>query len=233
MYCPLFLQQKVKKMNNNIKLLKKSIIFNGLTNAELDKLLSDISSKPRTIPKGTAILTEGEITNKAYLIVSGEVIISRTDYWGNQSIIAKLTAPDIFGETFAFIEDMPVTVDVTASSQCTLISLERDKILSNVSDSAVKEKLLKNLIYLFAQKNYYLSGKITVLSQRGIRKKLLSYLSQKASENGSSSFDINFNRQQLADYLSVDRSALSSEISKLKEEGLIENHKKHFSLLEP
>lgn len=220
-------------MNNNIKLLKKSLIFNGLTNAELDKLLSDISSKPRTVPKGTAILTEGEITNKAYLIVSGEVIISRTDYWGNQSIIAKLTALDIFGETFAFIEDMPVTVDVTASSQCTLISLERDKILSNVSDSAVKEKLLKNLIYLFAQKNYYLSGKITVLSQRGIRKKLLSYLSQKASENGSSSFDIDFNRQQLADYLSVDRSALSSEISKLKEEGLIENHKKHFSLLEP
>ena len=220
-------------MNNNIKLLKKSLIFNGLTNAELDKLLSDISSKPRTIPKGTAILTEGEITNKAYLIVSGEVIISRTDYWRNQSIIAKLTAPDIFGETFAFIEGMPVTVDVTASSQCTLISLKRDKILSNVSDSAVKEKLLKNLIYLFAEKNYYLSGKITVLSQRGIRKKLLSYLSQKASENGSSSFDIDFNRQQLADYLSVDRSALSSEISKLKEEGLIENHKKHFSLLEP
>lgn len=220
-------------MNNNIKLLKKSLIFNGLTNAEFDKLLSDISSKPRTVPKGTAILTEGEITNKAYLIVSGEVIISRTDYWGNQSIIAKLTALDIFGETFAFIEDMPVTVDVTASSQCTLISLERDKILSNVSDSAVKEKLLKNLIYLFAQKNYYLSGKITVLSQRGIRKKLLSYLSQKASENGSSSFDIDFNRQQLADYLSVDRSALSSGISKLKEEGLIENHKKHFSLLEP
>ena len=177
-------------MNNNIKLLKKSLIFHGLTDAELDELLSDISSKPKTIPKGTAILTEGEITNKAYLIVSGEVIISRTDYWGNQSIIAKLTAPDIFGETFAFIEDMPVTVDVTASSQCTLISLERDKI-------TVKEKLLKNLIYLFAQKNYYLSGKITVLSQRGIRKKLLSYLSQKASENGSSSFDIDFNRQQL------------------------------------
>lgn len=233
MYCPLFLQQKVKKMNNNIKLLQKSLIFNGLTGAELDKLLSDITSKPKTIPKGTAILTEGEITNKAYLIVSGEVIISRTDYWGNQSIIAKLTATDIFGETFAFIEDMPVTVDVTASSQCTLISLERDKILSNVSDSAVKEKLLKNLIYLFAQKNYYLSGKITVLSQRGIRKKLLSYLSQKASENGSSNFDIDFNRQQLADYLSVDRSALSSEISKLKEEGLIENHKKHFRLLDP
>lgn len=220
-------------MNINIKLLKKSLIFHGLTDAELDKLLSDISSKPRAVPKGTAILTEGEITNKAYLIVSGEVIISRTDYWGNQSIIAKLTAPDIFGETFAFIEDMPVTVDVTASSQCTFISLERDKILTIVSDSAVKEKLLKNLIYLFAEKNYYLSGKITVLSQRGIRKKLLSYLSQKASENGSSSFDIDFNRQQLADYLSVDRSALSSEISKLKEEGLIENHKKHFSLLEP
>ena len=226
---------KGEKMKNiDIETIRQSPVFAGLTTEETQTLLHEIASQPEEFLKGSVILSQGETTDRAYLITDGNIIIGRNDYWGNQSIIAHLTSNDIFAETFAFLDDVPITVNVYAASRCTVIPLERKKLMSpDITNSTVREKLLRNLIHLFAYKNHYLSGKIAVLSQRGIRKKLLEYLSQKAGENGSDYFSIDFNRQQLADYLSVDRSALSSEISKLKEEGLIDTYKNHFRLLQP
>ena len=212
--------------------LKNSSIFKTFSEKEIEIFLKSTKSLTKVFKKNSKILSEGDHTKNIFIILNGSISISREDYWGNTSVIAHFQELNMFAETFAFLENTPISVNVTATSDTRVLLINTDSIFSaEMENNSLKERFIKNLILVFASKNHYLSEKIESLSQRTIREKLLTYLRQVSIDCGSQEFTIPFNRQQLADYLAVDRSALSSQISKLKEEGILDADKNCFRLI--
>jgi CRP-like cAMP-binding protein len=165
------------------------------------------------------------------LVVSGCVLVIQEDLWGHRNILSKCHAGDFFGEPYAASPGAVLNVSVVADEDCDIILLNVQRLL--VSCPTVCEhhqKLIRNLVGVLANKILILNDKITHVGKRTTRDKLLSYLSSVSIRQASLSFDIPFDRQQLADYLCIDRAAMSSEISKLQKEGLIKTNRNHFEL---
>ena len=165
-------------------------------------------------------------------MISGSVYIESDDIWGNKSIIDKVSAGQVFAETYACANKIPLMINVTAAENCEVLFLDINKVL-NVCSSACgfHTKLVRNLLSISANKNLMLSRRIFHTSPKSIRGRLLRYLSYQATENGSREFVIPFDRQQLADYLNVDRSAMSNELSKMQKDGLLKCDRSHFILI--
>ncbi len=218
-------------MEINTKILKNSLLFQGITETDIASALSCMSATPLTYQKGNFIFRSGETTESVGLVLTGCVHIIKEDFWGNRTILMEATAGKLFGETYASLPNLPLEVSVVATEPCTILFLNMNKIMTLCSNTcSFHTKLIKNMLSIFAHKNLLLTQKMEHTSQRSTREKLLSYLSSESIKNSSSSFEISFNRQQLADYLSVDRSAMSNELSKLREEGVLEYRKNWFHL---
>ena len=187
--------------------LSKTVLFQGATPEETEQMLSCLKAGKRKYKKEEMIYRVGEVVSCIGIVLSGSVLIENDDIWGNRSVLERAGEGEIFAETYASIPDL-------CSNSC---------IFHN--------ELIKNLLQVSAQKNLALSRRIFNTSSKSIRGRLLSYLSNQAVLCNSKEFDIPFNRQQLADYLSVDRSALSKELGKMSKEGLIYVKKSHFRLL--
>ena len=156
------------------------------------------------------------------------------DFWGNQNILSSLHPGDCFAETFACLPGAVLNVDVAASQPCEALFLETQGLLTGgLSAHAGGARFLQNFLVNLAGKNLRLNEKITHMGQRSTRAKVLSYLSACARRQGGAEFDIAFSRQQLADYLSMDRSGLSAELCHLRDEGLLEFRREHFRLIKP
>ena len=159
------------------------------------------------------------------------MLIIQEDFWGNRNILAAVGAGHCFAETFACSPGAVLNVSVIAETNVQVLFLNVKRILTTCpSTSSHHSRMIRNLLSELAEKNLRLNEKITHLGQRSRRAKILSYLSAEAQRHGSAEFDIAFSRQQLADYLSVDRSGLSMELSRMQEEGLLEYRKNHFVL---
>ncbi len=165
------------------------------------------------------------------LVLTGSVNIENNDAWGNRSILDNIGPGEIFAETYSCLPEEPMLVDVAAAESTQLLLLSASKVLFPC-DSACPHHmaLIRNLLTLTARKNLSLSRRILYTSSKSIRGKLLSYLSAQASLQQSNRFSIPFNRQQLADFLGVDRSALCTELGKMRRENLIECEKNRFVL---
>ena len=164
------------------------------------------------------------------IIFSGTVTVQRNDYWGNRSIVAFLGEMDVFGETFACLNQAS-DVQVIAEEASEILFLQVNRVLTTCSSSCqFHNRLIRNLLEICARKNYQMNVKVDILSQKTTREKLLTFLSRQAIRLGKQQFEIPFNRQQLADYLSVDRSAMTVELGKLKREGIIDFQKNVFTL---
>ena len=156
------------------------------------------------------------------------------DFWGNQNILSSLHPGDCFAESFACLPGAILNVDVTASQPCEALFLQTERLLSGeLSASIGGQRFLQHFLVNLAGKNLRLNEKITHMGQRSTRAKILSYLSACARRQGAAEFDMPFSRQQLADYLSVDRSGLSAELCRLRDEGLMEFQREHFRLKKP
>ena len=217
---------------NNI-FLSKTILFNGCSTQEIDSMLSCLSPEQRSYRRGSVIYRAGDIVSSLGLVISGSVYIESDDIWGNKSIIDKVSAGQVFAETYACANKIPLMINVTAAENCEVLFLDINKVL-NVCSSACgfHTKLVRNLLSISANKNLMLSRRIFHTSPKSIRGRLLRYLSYQATENGSREFVIPFDRQQLADYLNVDRSAMSNELSKMQKEGLIKVNRSSFTLID-
>ena len=218
-------------MKEFLEIFKTTPIFSGLEDDDILNTLEYLNAGPAAFNKGEAILRRGDVSGSMGLILSGQALVSQSDYWGNQNLIAKIDAGHIFAESFACLPNSILTVDVTAGTDCRIIFMELGRLMSASPDTPCLYTVVKNLLALMAGKNLYLNAKLTHMGQRSTREKLLSYLSAQALNHGSGEFDIGFNRQQLADYLSVDRSAMSNELCRLRDEGFLSFHKNHFTLL--
>lgn len=218
-------------MKEMLSVLRTSGIFSGISEEETEKMLHCLEVRPETFQKDEYILRAGDRVEAFGLVITGKVMIIQEDFWGNRNILAVVGAGHCFAETFACSPGAVLNVSVIAETNVQVLFLNVKRILTTCpSTCSHHNRMIRNLLSELAEKNLRLNEKITHLGQRSRRAKILSYLSAEAQRHGSAEFDIAFSRQQLADYLSVDRSGLSMELSRMQEEGLLEYRKNHFVL---
>ncbi len=219
-------------MNQYINILKSVTLFEGLKEEEMEAVLSCLSAKTGSYAKNQMIFNHGDQTTNIGIILSGQAQVIKEDYYGNRNLITNLVEGMLFGETFvcADIKTLPVSVICTAES--IILWVDYRRIISPCTQAcAFHSTLIYNMLKIVSMKNLILSQKIEFTSKRTTKEKLLSFLSSEAQRSGSNHFFIPFNRQELADYLSVDRSAMSYELSKLQKERRLTFHKNEFTLL--
>ena len=212
-------------------LLANTALFRGTSSLEAEAMLNCLGAMERGYAKGEQIYHSGDYVTDLGMVLSGSVLIQTDDLWGNTTVLDRIGPGQIFAETYACVPGEPLMVDVVAAEGTQVLFLNVERVLRVCSHTcAHHSKLIRNLLLLSAQKNLNLSRKIFYTSSKTIRGRLLSYLSYQARRNGTPSFTIPFNRQQLADYLNVERSALSNELSKMQRDGLLVVEKNHFTL---
>ena len=211
--------------------LSETQLFRGIEEQEIDSLLQCLAATKREYKKGEVILSEGTITESLGIVLSGMAIISCSDIWGNNSILGDIAPGAVFAEVYACIPGEPLRISVSAAEDTTVLFMNVGRVLSTCTNACpFHTKLVRNLLTVCAYKSLQLSQRILHTSSISIRGRLMSYFSQCAKGSGSCSFQIPYNRQQLADYLGVDRSAMSNELSKMQKEGLIEYQRNQFLL---
>lgn len=219
---------------HDLSALKRSKLFSGIDEKEIRAMLSCLSAERKQYKKGEYILRCGDSAALVGLVTAGSVNVIQEDYWGNRNIVAAVTPGQSFAESYACAGNVPLGVSVQAVEDSEVLLMNIQKILTTCSSAcAFHARLIRNLASLLASKNLMMNEKLTFLTQRTTREKLLSYLSTESMRRHASSFSIPFDRQQLADFLSVDRSAMSNELSKMRKEGILQYSKNHFSLLQP
>lgn len=197
-----------------------NLLFKDIEHPET--LIQELSGTTKSYAIGDEILSEGDRLDSLAVILQGEVHLLRYDYWGHQHLLTHLSEGDLFGESYALARE-ELRVTVVAQSPCVILFLPLRTVLAH-------EALRENLIFILARKNLFLTAKLHHITKRSSREKLLSFLSEQAGLHGNH-FTIPYNRQQLADYLAVDRSALSALLSRLQKEGLLTFRGPRFTLL--
>ncbi|MGN0013205.1 MAG: Crp/Fnr family transcriptional regulator [Candidatus Bruticola sp.] len=182
--------------------------------------------------KGAIIFRSGQIVSELGIVVKGSVNIESLDLSGSKAILSNIGSSQIFAEIYAFCRE-PMMVDAIAGKDCEILFVNIQALLKeNNSNRSWYAKLLKNLLNIAAHKNLTLSNRIFCTAPKTIRGRLLTYLANLSAKQKSQSLTLPFNRQQLADYLNLDRSALSKELGKMRNEGLISFHKNAITLLQ-
>lgn len=218
-------------MEQYLKLLKNTKLFSGITEPEIASMLSCLSASRKSYQKGDCIFRRGESIHHVALLLEGCIHIQKEDYWGNLSILSEISEGEVFGEVYACLGHDESLNSAVAVKPSIVLFLDISRILTMCSSNCrFHGQLIRNLLSVIASKNKILTQKLEHMSQRTTREKLLSYLSEQSLRAGRSSFDIPFNRQQLADFLSVDRSAMSNELCKMRDEGILQFDKNHFTL---
>ncbi|WP_370850880.1 Crp/Fnr family transcriptional regulator [Megasphaera sp.] len=220
-------------MEQYLSLIEKSPLFKGIAESDVMSLLQHLKVRKKTYKKGDFLFFSGDTVSYIGLVLEGAVHIIQEDYWGNRNILSQIPAGYFFGEAFACLPGSAATVDVVAAVDTTIMQVYLENVLhAGQTLTAAQVRFMANLLGLMSQKNRLLTEKMRYLTQRSTRQKIMLYLSDLARRTGKNSFMLPFNRQQMADFLSVDRSALSAELSKMKKDGLIDYRKDKFTLLE-
>ncbi len=211
--------------------LQKARIFRGLTAEELSSALLALRGEEKRYRKGQVLLHAGDLTEKMGLVLEGSVTIESNDAWGNRSILSHVGPMQLFAETYALLAGEPLLVDAAANEDCRVLFLRADGILQLTEQAAPwARKLADNLLCITAAKNLHLAGRSFHTAPKTIRGRVMAYLNTVSLQKQSKDFDIPFDRQQLADYLNLERSALSKELGRMQREGLIETRKSHFRI---
>lgn len=218
-------------MKDFLPVLRSSPLFFGISAEEASAMLSCLQAEKKDFPKEAFLLRAGDTAESIGLILSGSILVVQEDIWGNRNILSKAGPGQTFAAAYACAPGSVLNVNVFAETPVTALFLNVKRIL-NVCPSACTyhSRIIRNLLSDLAEKNLRFSEKLTHMSQRTTRDKLMSYLSAEAQRLGTYEFDIPFSRQQLADYLGVERSGLSLELGKMRSEELLDFHKNHFAL---
>ncbi len=219
-------------MKEYYAILERCALFDGIHMDDLQAMMGCIGGRVMQIPKGAYVLQEGDSATQVGLVLSGSVQLVREDYYGNRSIVAHIGPSQLFGETYACANVAALPVSIVADTESWVLLMDCRRITTSCCNACeFHSRIIYNLLRLVATKNLVFDQKIQITSQRTTREKLMAYLLNQAKLQGSNSFTIPYDRQDLADYLEVDRSGLSAEISKLRKEGVLESVKNQFTLL--
>lgn len=219
----------------DITQIQTTVLFRGMSTAETKDALNALSAREKSYRKGDVLLLAGDTTDEMGLVLEGSVTVESNDIWGNRTILSLVEPGGFFAETYAYLSNEPLLVDVTANENCRILFLRIGSIQTqSAKDTASwQKKLISNLLTISFHKNLILSGRSFHTAPKTVRGRLMSYLNAVSLKQGSTEFDIPFNRQQLADYLNVERTALSKELSKMQKDGILLTKKNHFKLMTP
>lgn len=216
-----------------LPVIKSSALFKGIADDSLLAMLGCIRARVRCYDKGELVFHRGQVTSNMALVLEGAVLVERSDYWGRRSVMGTFGPGQTFGEVYASTPGLAMGVDAVAAASTCVLMMDVGRVTAMCPNScAFHAQLIGSLLASIAARAYGLTRKMGHLSQRSTRAKLLSYLSDCAAACGSRDFIVPFNRQELADYLSVDRSAMCAELSRMKRDGLIDYRKERFTLSE-
>jgi CRP-like cAMP-binding protein len=219
-------------MQKYFNALRKCRLFDGVSDGEMMKMLGCLGAKAERFDKRETVFSEGSVAKNIGIILSGSVQIVLIDYYGNRSILAEAGESEMVAEAFACAETKSLPVAVIANEPCEVAFVDCAHILHTCHNNCgFHQQLIYNLMKILASKTLKFHERIEITSHRTTREKLLAYLDIESKKQGKRSFEIPFDRQELADYLEVERSGLSAEISKLRSEGMIKSEKNRFTLL--
>lgn len=219
-------------MEKYFNILKKCPLFMGISEDEMRAMLECLTAKKIEVEKGETIFSEGDRPDYIGIVLKGSVHISQDDYWGNRAILTDVQEGGMFGEAFSCAEAAAFPVTVSAREDGVVLLVDCRKVLTVCSSACLfHTRLIRNLMKILANKNIALTKKMEHITKKTTRDKVLSYLSECAVVAESNTFSIPFNRYELADYLSVERSALSNTLCKMRDEGIIQFEKNKFVLL--
>ena len=214
------------------EILHSCPLFETIDLADLEGMLDCLGARYHSYAKGEVILAEGDPARDMGILLSGQIQLIRTDYYGNRSIVLNICPGELFGESFACSRAERLPLSAAAAEACEVLLLDCRRVLTTCHHAcAFHSRIIFNLLQIVADRNLALHRKSLITARRTTREKLLTYLMLEAKEAGQADFSIPFDRQELADYLEVDRSGLSAEMSKLKKEGVLDYSKNHFRLL--
>ncbi len=212
--------------------LTGSTLFADISRSDAAAMMRCLGGSAAHYKSGETILREGEPADRLGLVLAGRAQVARADYDGNRSVLTDVRPGELFAEAFAFADVARMPVDVTAVEDTDVLLLDAGRIVRTCANACeFHNRLIMNLLRVAASKNLVMNRKLEITSRRTTREKLLTYLEMQARAYGSAPFTIPFARQELADYLEVDRSGLSAEIGKLRREGVLESEKSRFTLL--
>ena len=218
-------------MKKYFSILQRCDLFAGIAEADLGGMLACLGADTITARKGGAVFSEGEPARYVGIVLEGSLQIVQDDYYGNRTILAQAGPGELIGESFACAGVSSLPVSVIASEDSTLLRIDCGRITRSCSNACeFHNRLILNLLQVVAAKNLHFHKKLEITSQRTTREKLMAYLLWQAKEHNSSAFTIPFDRQGLADYLGVERSAMSAELSKLRKDGIIDFERSHFTI---
>ena len=220
-------------MKKYIPILKNTKLFAGVEDEQIASLLTCLDARLSSYRKGAYVFRQGEHLRDITVLVQGKLHIRKDDYWGNRSILGQVAPGEMSGEAYAALDSGALRNDVIAVEDSAVLLLNVKRILTTCSSACRFHSLVvQNLFFAISEKNRKLVQKLDHMSKRSTREKLISYLSEEAGRQGSACFSIPFDRQQLADFLSVDRSAMSYALCKMRDEGLLTFRKNRFQLKE-
>ena len=209
-------------------------LFKGSTPEEIEGMLGCLDARVKHYDAGAYIYRMGDTIQTVGLVLEGRVRMENVDTWGTVSVVGSDGPGQLFGEAYAAVPDEPLMINVIASEPSTIMFLNLSKVLTTCSRACPNHsRTSTNMTSIIARRNLGLSRRILHAAPRTIRGKVLAYLSYESERSGSREFTIPYDRQQLADYLGVDRSALSAELSRMQKAGLIETKRSHFVLKAP
>lgn len=209
-----------------------SPLFDGITPEDRMAMFGCIGFHFGTFKKGDIIAFEDEKIRHIGILLSGSVDMVKEDLWGNKTMLVRVRKDELFGETFACGSNNLSMVTFVVSEDAQILFMPFDRVMHNCTMAcAFHHRLTENMVTLIANKNRDLIRKVEVVSKRTIREKLLAYLSIQAQNQKSRYLELPLGRVELAEYLCVDRSALTRELVKMKEEGLIDYDRNCFRIL--
>lgn len=210
----------------------RSPLFDRIDASDMEGMLGCIGYHVKTYQKGEIIAFEEENINHVGVVLEGAVDMLKEDIWGNRTMLVRTHPQDIFGETFACGEDSLSVVTFAAAENCRVLFLSFCRVMHTCTHACqFHQTLIENMVRLIARKNRELMRKVEVVSKKTLREKILAYLSIQSQAQGSRKLEIPLGRVEWAEYLNADRSALTRELAKMKEEGLIDYHKNSFEIL--
>ena len=216
----------------NIEILKTTMLFRGMDEDEVADSLKFLRANEQNFKKGTTILHAGDVTDKMGLVMEGSVTIESDDVWGNRTILSSVETGQFFAETYSLLPGEPMLVNVMANEDCRILFLmigSLKRLQNNMDQWMIK--FVSNLLMISTHKNLILSGRSFHTAPKTIRGRVMAYLNSISIQKHANEFNIPFDRQQLADYLNLERTALSKELGKMKRDGLIDYYKNSFKII--
>lgn len=206
-------------------------MFTGISEDDLRCFLSCSDARVRMYEKKEIIFEMGDQVNWIGILLSGQVDGVQEDYWGNQMLLGRFLAGDVIADAFVLAgeEAIPYTALSVRNSEMLMISHE-NLVSPCECVCPFHSQIILNMLSVSAKKSMLLLKKIRHITMRSMREKVLSFLSEEAMRAGSNKFTILYDRERLANYLGVDRSALSAELSRMQREGLLSYNKNAFEL---